>query len=362
MRRNEGIFDAHVHTHGGCGGVDAYLRNVKDHLSASGLDDENLLCVRHGAEVCTSDALALLAKYRMPGKITVYCNPGFKTACFDCSAEGLKEQIQDFIDAGMDGVKMAAGEAGEGVPLDSEIYDPAFDLMEETGFPLLYHVGGAVTIPPKRTFHKFDFPPFVVYRPGEDDDREAMPGLDGAVLTKQREQIERVLHRHPGLRVTFAHMYFMSDELDLLSELLDRHPNVMVDLTPCHEIYYNLSQNPKQSREFLCDYSDRIMFGTDNTTEMDPTGTIERIRTFLETDETTFVPAWGIDIRGIAPLPREVLERIYKKNFFQSCTPGTIDPKKAAGYCRKLYDTLRTLPGITEDKLAETLEAAERFD
>ncbi len=360
MRRNEGIFDAHVHTHGGYG-VDGYLRNAKDHLSASGLDGENLLCVRHGAEVCTSDALALLAKYMIPGRFTVYCNPGFKTQCFDCSAQGLKEQVQDFMDAGMDGIKMAAGEAGDEIPLDSEIYTPAFELMEKNGFPLLYHVGGAVMIPPKRAFKKVHFPPFLVYRPGIDDDREAVPGMDLWELTAQREQIERVLRRHSLLRVTFAHMYFMSDELDGLADLLNRHPNVTVDLTPCHEIYYNLSRDPKRSREFLCDYSDRIIFGTDNTTEMDPAGTISMIRTFMETDESTFLPAWGIDVSGVSPLPKEVLDRIYRKNFFRSCTPQTVYPKKAAAFCEKLYDTLRSYPEVSQDKLDEVLEASGRF-
>ena len=168
-------------------------------------------------------------------------------------------------------------------------------------------------------------------------------------LTAQREQIERVLRRHSLLRVTFAHMYFMSDELDGLADLLDRHPNVTVDLTPCHEIYYNFSRDPKRSREFLC------------TTEMDPAGTISMIRTFMETDESTFLPAWGIDVSGVSPLPKEVLERIYRKNFFRSCTPQTVYPKKAAAFCEKLYDTLRSYPEVSQDKLDEVLEASGRF-
>ena len=77
MRHNQGIWDAHVHTHGGCT-VDGYLRNGRDNLSASGLDGMNLLCVRHGRSACISDAEALLLKALLPGRFTVYCNPAFR--------------------------------------------------------------------------------------------------------------------------------------------------------------------------------------------------------------------------------------------------------------------------------------------
>lgn len=45
MRFNSGIYDAYVHTHGGCG-LYLYLPRVWTYLSVTGIDGENLLCVK----------------------------------------------------------------------------------------------------------------------------------------------------------------------------------------------------------------------------------------------------------------------------------------------------------------------------
>ena len=153
MKFNAGIFDGHIHTHGGCG-VDHYLRNIHDSLSAGGVDGQNLLCVRLASSNCMTDTEALLAKALNPGKITVHCNPTFQIDAYDTTPEGVAAQVQDFIDAGADGVKLADGNAGPDVPLDSPVFDPMFDLMEKTGFPLLYHVGTTPYYPARRTYQK----------------------------------------------------------------------------------------------------------------------------------------------------------------------------------------------------------------
>ena len=364
MRINSGLIDGHIHTHGGCG-VDNYLRNIRDSLSAGGLDGENLLAVRIASSACTADTEALLAKALMPDRLTVYCNPTFQIEGFDTTPEGVAAQVQDFIDAGADGVKLADGNAGDGVPLDSEVFDPMFSLMEKTGFPLLYHVGYTVRIPERRTFQKNRYPvanfPAVLYHPGgRDDDHEAIENSSDLMEAKFC-QIENMLKKHPDLHVTFPHMYYMSDQLSRLSDFIECHKNVMIDMTPCSEIFYNLSKDPKKSREFLCAYSDRLIFGTDNATEWDPLPVITIMKAFFETDEAFFAPAWGFDVRGVAPLPKDVLENIYKKSFFRICEPKTLVPKKTVEFCEKLYDTVRDFPDLPEANKQEILECAKRL-
>ena len=244
MRHNQGIWDAHVHTHGGCT-VDGYLRNGRDNLSASGLDGMNLLCVRHGKSACITDAEALLLKALMPGQFTVYCNPAFQIEEFGSDAEGLHKQILGFAEAGADGVKLGDGEAGENV----------------------------------------------------------------------NQQIENLLSRHPDARITFAHFFFKADDLDSMAAFLDHYPNTRIDITPCSDLYYHLSQNPNRSREFFETYSDRLIFGTDNEMELDPVLQIALVRQFLETDESFFCVKYGFDITGIAPLQKETLEKISVKWF-----------------------------------------------
>ena len=365
MRFNEGVFDSHVHTHGGCG-VDNYLRNGLDNLTASGLDGMNLLCVRIGKSVCMTDTEALLLKAIYPDKFTVYSDGCYDIPEFGVTPDDFRNQIQDFIDAGADGLKMGDGELGPGVPLDDPRVDPMFDLIEETGFPVIYHVGSAVYMPPRRRFQKNKegvLARFLGYDPIKDEDLPENAGVHRTreELEEQRSQIENLLKRHPRAKITFPHMYFMSDDLGRLADFLNRHPYVNVDITPCPEIYYHLSKDPGRTREFFVEYQDRLIFGTDNTLELSPIEGISNIRRFLESDETFFVPQYGFDITGIAPLPPEVLRKIYRENFLRICDPKPFAPKKAAEYCDKLYETVRHFEELPEDNKEDILEVARRL-
>lgn len=364
MRHNQGIWDAHVHTHGGCT-VDGYLRNGRDNLCASGLDGMNLLCVRHGKSACITDAEALLLKALVPGRFTVYCNPAFQIDEFGSDADGLYRQIVGFYEAGADGVKLGDGEAGENVDLDSPIYDSIFSALEKTDLPALFHVGAQPYIPARRVFQKNKFPvagpPWLLYRDGRDDDQEAGSRIPRDRLAQRHRQIENLLSRHPSARVTFAHFFFKADDLDGMAGFLDRFPNTRIDITPCSDLYYHLSQDPKRSREFFETYSDRLIFGTDNEMELDPVLQIALIRQFLETDETFFSVKYGFDVTGIAPLQKETLQKIYSENFRKMAPGVAVVPKKAAAYCEYLYETVKGFEEMPEENALEVLEVARRF-
>ena len=364
MRHNQGIWDAHVHTHGGCT-VDGYLRNGRDNLSASGLDGMNLLCVRHGRSACISDAEALLLKALLPGRFTVYCNPAFQIEEFGSDAEGLFKQILGFAEAGADGVKLGDGEAGENVNLDSPLYDAIFSALEKTDLPALFHVGAAPYIPARRYFQKNKYPvagpPWMVYTGKQDDDQEATSRISRENLAERHQQIDNLLSRHPNARVTFAHFFFKADDLDGMADFLNRYPNIRIDIPPCSDLYYHLSQTPKRSRDFFETYSDRLIFGTDNEMELDPVLQISLIRQFLETDETFFSVKYGFDITGIAPLQKETLKKIYCDNF-RKMVPGTaVNAKKAASYCEYLYETVKEFAEMPKENALEVLEVARRF-
>jgi len=325
----------------------------------------SLLCVRLGKAVCTTDASALLLKTLYPGKFAVYSDGCYDIPEFGTTPEDFRNQIQGFIDAGADGLKMGDGEFGPGVPLDDPKFDRMFDLLEETGFPILWHVGGAVWMPARRKFQKIKdgiAAHFLNYVPGRDDDVPEGPsrGQTTEQLEAKRAQIENLLARHPKLRLTFAHMYFMSNDLDRLADFLNRHPLINVDLTPCNEIYYFLSQDPKRSRDFICEYSDRIIFGTDNTVELAPMETLINMRRFLEGDEKFYAPQWGFDVQGIE-LPREVLTKIYSTNFRARGETKPLNPKKAAEYCDFLYDLVRDFEEMGDTAKEDVLECARRF-
>ena len=363
MRFNNGIIDVHVHAHGGCT-VDGFIRNAVDHLSASGLDAENLLCVKHGRSACITEPNALLVKAMFPGKFNVLGNPTFIIPEFGTSREGFAEQVQDFIDAGIDGVKMADMNAA-GRALDDPDFDPMFDVLEKNKAPMIYHVGGFAYTQVRRRFIKNHFqvenPPFLTYQGPQDDD--TIERLDEALVEVnkvKRAQIDKLLDRHPTVKLILPHTFCHTEDLDDLSLFLDKHPSISIDLTPCDEIYFYFSQNSKRSRDFICDYRKRILFGTDNTIEMDPLNTIILIRSFLETDEKFFSAGWGFDLQGIA-LPKDVLEDIYRNNYRSIFNNERVNTTRAAEYCEKVYDILKKLDEMPVENKLEALECAKRL-
>lgn len=362
MGKSYSIFDGHVHTHGGFG-VDGFLRNAADHISAAGIDGANLICVKHGRSACITEADALVAKAMYPEKFTIYGHTVFLIPGFDGTPEGVARQAQELLDAGFDGVKLADGNGGN-VPLDSEIFDPLFSVLEKNDAPILYHVATTPWFPPRRTWQKNHYPvenpPFLQYQGPMDDDHPARDGLPREVLLRKFEEMNRILARHPKLKLTLPHFYFMSDDLARCAAFLDAHPAVNIDLTPCPEIYYNLSQTPKESRDFLCSYSHRINFGTDNDTSSDPMTVVMLIRRFLEGSDTFFAARWGFDVKGLS-LPKETLENLYWNTFRSVRREHSFNSKKAAEYCEKLYERVSTFSELPEENKGEILDCARRL-
>lgn len=72
---------------------------------------------------------------------------------------------------------------------------------------------------------------------------------------------DRLLAENPRLRVVGAHLGSMEDDLDGLSQRLDRYPNFAVD-TAARVIHLAVMPSDKV-RAFLLKYQDRITYGTD---------------------------------------------------------------------------------------------------
>lgn len=133
------------------------------------------------------------------------------------------------------------------------------------------------------------------------------------------------MDRHGDLRVIFAHFYFLSGDISAASALLDNYKNVYLDITPGIEMYYNFTNNRSSWRDFFIKYQNRILFGTDASSEQNVESALARIwfvRNFLETDSDFSMPRESdsllkgpkesfIDLS----LPRSVLEKIYYDNF-----------------------------------------------
>lgn len=127
------------------------------------------------------------------------------------------------------------------------------------------------------------------------------------------EQRNHVFARHPKTQFVGAHMGEQPEDLTAVGALLERYPNVQLDMSAR---VAELGRQPFTARRFFLRFADRILFGAD----LLPEEAMYRAHyRFFETEDEFFeYPSHASrqgrwQIYGLA-LPDEVLERIYRKN------------------------------------------------
>lgn len=340
------VVDCHVHF-GAAGGLEG-ISAMCDVIGQAGVERFTVLCTLH-PHMANLNAVGIYAKARYPAQI--YLFGGLDHASIagkppQEAAADLATQVDRLIALGCDGLKMIEGKPMVykmlPFPFDGLLYSDLFSHLEQTGFPLLFHVND-----PEEFWSAALAPAWAKERNWVYD--------DGTYPEKETlyAQVENVLRRCPKLKVILAHFYFLSADLPRAAALLDRYDNVHFDITPGSEMYGNFSRNPEATRDFFIKYQDRILFGTDsNERRLSPApegdiiahpmlGTFWRMRAFLETDRVQ--PAWGWpdkgEVRGIA-LPQEALEKIYYRNFERLVgrAPAPLNREQAIAECERLAD------------------------
>ncbi len=77
------------------------------------------------------------------------------------------------------------------------------------------------------------------------------------------EEFSSVLEKHPSMKAVSVHFGSLPEDLEFLAELLDTFPNLNVDTASTKWMIRELGKDPKGSRDFIENYSDRILFATD---------------------------------------------------------------------------------------------------
>lgn len=201
---------------------------------------------------------ALILKHKLKDRIYVFAS--LDASCYFINKKTLGKSMARHAllmrKLGCDGIKMIEGKPQIrkmlNVPaFDSLVWDPYFKFMEDTAFPILWHVND-----PEEFWDKDKIPKWALEQDWLYDETYINN-------EKQYEEVLKVLRRHPNLKIIFAHFFFMSKQLDRLSSILDKYPNVYIDLTPGIEMYINFSENKEKAIAFFEKYQDRIMYGTD---------------------------------------------------------------------------------------------------
>jgi predicted TIM-barrel fold metal-dependent hydrolase len=192
--------------------------------------------------------------------------------------------------------------------VDDERLAPIFDKLAGLGIPAMFHTGdpAAFFTPIDRNNERYEelaaHPDWSFY--GEQYSYSKPELL---------EQLSRVIARHPKTTFVAAHVFECSENLAYVGGLLDRYPNLSIDISARAA---ELGRQPYTARNFFLKYADRILFGADLLPEVEMYRLYYR---FLETaDEYFEYPSHASrqgrwNIYGLF-LPADVLEKVYRSN------------------------------------------------
>lgn len=186
---------------------------------------------------------------------------------------------------------------------------PVFEAAGSLGLPVLIHTGDPVAF--------FDRPD---RRNERLDELRRHPTLGlaarlGPGLDRLYRALEAVVASHPGTTFVAAHVGCLAEDLARVGRLLERYPNLAVDLAARAA---ELGRQPRVAAAFVERFADRVLFGTDAYPP-----TLAAYRTWfrlLETADDHFAysdasppphgrwAVYGLD------LPSDVLRQVYATN------------------------------------------------
>lgn len=143
---------------------------------------------------------------------------------------------------------------GTRVPVDDPEFEPIWETCARMNVPVLIHTGEPasffqpvdrynerwleLTLLPQRRVPPTEYPTF------------------DALMAER----DRLFTKHPRTRFIAAHMGWHANDLARLGRMLDRMPNVYVEVGA---ILYDLGRQPFTARDFMVKYQDRVLFGKD---------------------------------------------------------------------------------------------------
>jgi predicted TIM-barrel fold metal-dependent hydrolase len=247
-----------------------------------------------------------------PGRFLVFTQIDWSRIDEPDFARAMVEQLRDSARRGASGLKVlkdlglgVKDKSGKLIAIDDPRLDPIWEECGRLGMPVAIHSGD-----PEAFFHPIDgkneryeelieHPDWSFYGP-------QFPSLESLL-----EARNRVFARHPGTTFISLHMGW-PENLDWVEQMLKRYPNVYAEFGAREA---ELGRQPRRTRKLFLDYQDRILFGTDNSPEIEMYTNNFR---WLETADEQF-DYWGYPGQGRwkisgLQLPDSVLEKIYHLN------------------------------------------------
>lgn len=350
-------FDGHIHMHRWIDEEtgEEFLHGLEEYRKQCNLKYIALAPLPSGNPVPVARDVSnniVCAFYKMLNANT-FSYGGFIYPCYPATKENmvgmtLEEQYKELMEIGFDGIKMLEGKPNlykkVNNPLDSEFFAPVFEKMEKDGTYVLMHA-----VDPYKFWVEAD----------EEMVKKGWFYGDGTYPKSETlySQIDNVLQKHPNLNLCLAHFFFLSENPEKLSKMLDTYPNLTVDLTPGGEMYIGFDKRPDYFKDFFVKYDERISFGTDmDFPAHGEAGTwlCDRVYRYLATHDT--ISSFEDHMLTGIKIPKESVQKIFSDNLLSKLgkTPKPINKGALKRYIEK-YKHL-----ITDKRLLKRIEELSR--
>lgn len=249
-----------------------------------------------------------------PDRFAVFTQIDWSRAGEPDFVPAMVKQIDDSVRRGARGLKVLKDlglqdrdGSGKLLPVDDPRLDPIWEECGRLGIPVAIH-----TADPEAFFQPAD---------GTNELYEALAGNPTWAFSDRSkfppfhellDEQQRLFARHPKTTFIALHMASWPENLDYVSQLLERHPNVFVEFGARQQ---ELGRQPRRTKRLFMDYQDRVLFGTDYSVSdamyRNHFRWLETADEYFEPWEYPFLGRWLI--YGLE-LPDSVLEKIYHRN------------------------------------------------
>ena len=300
------IIDSHVHI---CDISNSAVEGMLDELSDFGVSSLALMSICTKPSYDVAQNLCTLWWKNTYDRMRVYSYGCLHELDLYASVP-YETQAQRLLSLGCDGIKFLHMKPDLRRAIGKGVNDPSYDgvlsMLEERGVPVTIHSGDP------EEFWDID------KIPKQHIARGWFYG-DGTYLSREEHYAEifDMLDKHPRLKVTLAHFFFLSNFIDEAERVMDKYPNVCFDLTPGWEMYLGFSRNIDAWRDFFIRHSDRILFGTDSDSHKTANTKLhELVLSALTHDKSEFnMPCYGGHLICGLDLPCDVVDKICYSNF-----------------------------------------------
>lgn len=241
--------------------------------------------------------------------------------------EQTLQYLKDSFDRGAFGVKVWKNigmefkdSNGNFIMIDDPQFDPIFEFLSIEEIPLYAHIGepkncwlslDEMTVENDREYFE-NHPQYHMYL------HQEYPSYDQIINAR-----DNVLKKYPDLVLFGAHLGSMEWSIDMMSEHLDKYPNLILGMA--HRIphlQYLAQQDHEKLRNFFISYQDRLIYSTDLqlNDNLDPEEVRELAQNTWKSDWEFFttnntLEAWQVEgtFQGLH-LPKEVIDKIYHEN------------------------------------------------